>query len=62
LIERGDESLAGYLELTSGYWRRIEEAETARKPQIESMKEKLKSYKLKMQRKDKSENIVKEII
>ena len=37
LIERGDAPLAGYLKLTSGYWRRIEEAETARQAQIESM-------------------------
>ena len=37
LIERGDAPLAGYLKLTSGDWRRIEEAETARQAQIESM-------------------------
>ena len=27
LIERGDAPLAGYLKLTSGYWKRIKEAE-----------------------------------
>ena len=32
-----DAASAMYLKLTSGYWRRIEEAETARQAQIESM-------------------------
>ena len=31
LIERGGTPLSGFSELNSGYWRRIEEAETASK-------------------------------
>ena len=39
--------LAGYLKLTSGYWRRIEEAETARQAQIESMQKATEELKIK---------------
>ena len=62
LIERGDAPLAGYLKLTSGYWRRIEEAETARQAQIESMQKATEELQIKMQSKEKLENFVKEII
>ena len=47
LIERGDAPLAGYLKLTSGYWRRIEEAETARQAQIESMQKATEELQMK---------------
>ena len=47
LIERGDAPLAGYLKLTSGYWRRIEEAETARQAQIESMQKATEELQIK---------------
>ncbi len=47
LIERGDALLAGYLKLTSCYWRRIEEAETARKAQIESMQKATEELQIK---------------
>ena len=47
LIERGDAPLSGYLKLTSGYWRRIEEAETARQAQIESMQKATEELQIK---------------
>ena len=47
MIERGDAPLAGYLKLTSGYWRRIEEAETARQAQIESMQKATEELQIK---------------
>ena len=47
LIERGDAPLAGYLKLTSGYWRRIEEAETARQAQIESIQKATEELQMK---------------
>ena len=51
LIERGDAPLAGYLKLTSGYWRRIEEAETARQEIIERMKAKTEELQYQNQQK-----------
>ena len=47
LIERGEAPLAGYLKLTSGYWRRIEEAETGRQSQIESMEKATEKLQMK---------------
>jgi len=50
LIERGDAPLAGYLKLSTGYWRRMEEAETARQEQIESMKKKTEELQMQNQK------------
>tara|TARA_Y100000589_G_C27001895_1_gene567116 strand:- start:517 stop:705 length:189 start_codon:yes stop_codon:yes gene_type:complete len=47
LIERGEAPLAGYLKLTSGYWRRIEEAERTRQAQIESMQKATEKLQMK---------------
>ena len=40
VIERNDAPLASYLGLSTGHWRRIEEAETARQEVIKRMQEK----------------------
>ena len=40
LIERNDAPLASFLGLSTGHWRRIEEAETARQEVIKRMQEK----------------------
>ena len=40
LIERNDAPLASFLGLSTGHWRRIEEAETARQETIKRMQEK----------------------
>ena len=50
LIERSDAPLAGYLKLSTGYWRRMEEAETARQEQIESMKKKTEELQMQNQK------------
>jgi len=47
LIERGDAPQEGYLKLTSGYWRTIEEAETARQAQIESIQKATEELQMK---------------
>ena len=40
VIERNDAPLASFLGLSTGHWRRIEEAETARQETIKRMQEK----------------------
>ena len=47
LIERCDAPLAGYLKISTGYWRRMEEAESARQAQIESMQKATEELQMK---------------
>ena len=47
LIERSDAPLAGYLKISTGYWRRMEEAESARQAQIESMQKATEELQMK---------------
>ena len=49
VIERGDAPLASYLGLSTGHWRRIEEAETARQEVIKRMQEKTEELQYKNQ-------------
>ena len=51
LIERNDAPLASFLGLSTGHWRRIEEAETARQEVIKRMQEKTEELKFKNQQK-----------
>ena len=51
VIERNDAPLASYLGLSTGHWRRIEEAETARQEVIKRMQEKTEGLKFKNQQK-----------
>ena len=51
LIERGDAPLASFLGLSTGHWRRIEEAETARQQIIERMKAKTEELQYQNQQK-----------
>tara|TARA_S200000501_G_C20496227_1_gene600493 strand:- start:217 stop:633 length:417 start_codon:yes stop_codon:yes gene_type:complete len=47
LIERSDAPLAGYLKISTGYWRRMEKAESARQAQIESMQKATEELQMK---------------
>jgi hypothetical protein len=49
VIERNDAPLASYLGLSTGHWRRIEEAETARQEYIKQFKEKTEALQKKNQ-------------
>lgn len=51
VIERNDAPLASYLGLSTGHWRRIEEAETARQETIKRMQEKTEELQYKNQQK-----------
>ena len=51
VIERNDAPLASYLGLSTGHWRRIEEAETARQEVIKRMQEKTEELKFQNQQK-----------
>ena len=51
LIERNDAPLASFLGLSTGHWRRIEEAETARQEVIKRMQEKTEELQFKNQQK-----------
>ena len=46
VIERNDAPLASYLGLSTGHWRRIEEAETARQEVIKRMQEKTEELEI----------------
>ena len=51
LIERNDAPLASFLGLSTGHWRRIEEAETSRQQIIERMKAKTEELQYQNQQK-----------
>jgi hypothetical protein len=51
VIERNDAPLASYLGLSTGHWRRIEEAETARQETIKRMQEKTEELQYQNQQK-----------
>jgi hypothetical protein len=51
VIERNDAPLASFLGLSTGHWRRIEEAETARQETIKRMQEKTEELQYQNQQK-----------